>query len=200
MDLPIELYKEIFNYFDEYKLLRLVNKLFLRILDEIEVESGIFVRINSIMVKNFIKTNPDKISLMIIAKISERYYQVIYKKIEDNKYAKYELTSEGNQYNYPDYRLNEQLYDAFGWGPDLFQHDNEHLHFIPLKEILLYYINRHYLVQLKDSELKDHELKVNERFIKRSLLRTTNFYTNMIRKNYPSKTEYIDFYLKLMDL
>ena len=195
MDLPLELYKEIFNYFDDIEIaetLRLVNKLFLKISNEIQIECGVVIQINSDMMHKFVNIRPNKITWIVIDKISKICFERICEKIDNSLYTTYNRDMNTFKYDSYCYHRHYQIED-FKFYDDMFSGNNTH-HIFPLKEIIIYYINKHYL--LTDNISKSQ----NSKFIQKSFLRTTNYYTDTIRKYYPSNNEYADFYLKLMNL
>ena len=189
--LPYDLYKEIFGYLSNYELLRLVNKLYRKIFDEMKINDGIIVSIRPHIVKQFIETYPDKIGWMSIEKFGE-YFGVIYKKMSPHEemntlYKFYRLNMLMIQeMTYEDklmdlYEQFDNVYDNF------YPHEKYDTQIFPLKELIIY-------------NIKTHHLSDNEVFVKNSLLKTINYYIEGINKNYPSKREYVDFYLKLLDL
>ena len=203
--LPNELCKEIFSYFSDIEMsetLRLINKLFLKITNKIQINDGIIVPITANMICKFMETEPNIMSWVTIFDSSSKINAVIYHKL---------ITTDG---------VDHYLYDVIGvygngrvGGPivrksskDICQNIKNNLYsfypnkydstfLFPLKEVIEYFVNNHYL-NLYLNNYPDQK----SNFIQRSLLKTVGWYIESMKETYPSNPKYIDFYLDLLNI
>ena len=205
--LPNELYKEIFTYFSDYTRLRLVNKLFLKITNNIQINNGVIIPISSNMISKFMETESNKMSWVIIDNSHNLCGVVIHCKLdftvttENLDYYLYDIIRIWRNVPGGEYLFRKSSKDicdrikikntSYNFYPN--KYSNKVL--FPLKEVILYYINNHYLNNYLNNYL---DQKFN--FTQRSLLKTLNWYIEGMKKIYPSNSEYIDYYLDLWNL
>ena len=143
MDLPHELYKEIIDYCD-YKTLRLINKLFLKISNQLEEDNGIIIPVTVNVIINFINTKPDKISWMVINAKFNKCARNSYFRLKNDLYQRHttSLTSKFiDSHQTPINKLIETIIENNNSFPTI----GPDYSMFPLKDFLKYCISNHYL-------------------------------------------------------